>query len=301
MSGYMHPDYASSLSEFGRPRHLRSCDGWILESPIKGFSAFDAQGCYPFFTCRHWSEISKDLEALKQGLVSLMLVTDPFGDYDIEVLSTCFPDFFIPYKEHYVVDLTRPLADVISSHHARNIRKAQNNVEVEHCNHPLKFAQQWNNLYANLTKRHSIKGISAFSVRSFYKQLKVPGLEMFRAFRSEETVGIMLCYVHGDVGYYHLSAYSEAGYYLRASYALLAYVLDYFAERLRWLNLGAGAGVYNSRKDGLTRFKSGWASGTRTVYICGRVFNRALYDHLTKSRGMTGKDFFPLYRKPEIS
>jgi hypothetical protein len=300
MSGYMHPDYAGALAEFGTPCHLPYSDGWILVSSIDGSSTLDARGCYPFFTCRHWSRISKDLEAVKHGLVSLVLVTDPFGDFDPAVLSDYFPDFFKPYKEHYVVDLNYPLDQIISSHHARNLRKGQNLIEVERCIHPLKFVQQWNELYANLTKRHNIKGISEFSARSFYKQLKVPGLEMFRAILKKETVGLMLCYVQGDVGYYHLSAYSKAGYKHRASYALFAYVLAYFAARLRWFSLGAGAGAYNDGKDGLTRFKSGWATGTRTVYICGRVFDQTVYNDITCSRAITGGDFFPLYRKGEI-
>jgi hypothetical protein len=241
-----------------------------------------------------------DLEAIKNEIVSIVLVTDPFGDYYPVDLNNCFYDLFRPFKEHYVVDLTCPLDQIISRHHARNIRKSQSKVRVEHCNNPLKFAQKWNELYANLIKRHNIIGISAFSKSSLYKQLSVPGLVMFRATHRKETVGIMLYYVQGDVGYYHLSAYSEDGYKFRASFALFAYVMDYFAPRLRWLNLGAGAGVYNGRKDGLSRFKSGWATGTRTAYICGRVFDRALYDYITRRREIKGNDFFPLYRKGEI-
>ncbi len=299
MTGYLHQSYAVSLAEFGMPRHLPCCDGWILVSPISGTSAYDARGCYPLFTCRNWPGLCSDLEDLGGELVSLVLVTDPFGDYEPGMLAGCFPDLFRPYKEHYVTDLTLPLMDNISRHHARNLRKAQSVVQVEHCPDPLIFATQWTELYSRLILRHNILGISAFSAVSLRRQLQVPGLEMFRAFYNGETVGIMLMYVQGEVGYYHLAAYSETGYKLRASYALVAHILDFFAPSLRWISLGAGAGLHGDPSDGLTRFKRSWATDTRLAYICGRIFKPVLYHELARKRGLTGKDYFPLYRKGE--
>ena len=300
MTGYMHPSYANSLAESGTPRHLPCSDGWILVSPITGSTAFDARGCYPLFTCRNWPGLSKDLEDLSGELVSLVLVTDPFGDYEPGMLAGCFPDLCRPYKDHYVINLALPLEENISSHHARNLRKAQSVVQVEHCPDPLIFARQWTELYSRLILRHNIQGISAFSAGSLRKQLQVPGLEMFLAHYNDETVGIMLMYVQGEVAYYHLAAYSEAGYKLRASYALVAHVLNFFAPRLRWISLGAGSGVHGDPSDGLTRFKNGWATGTRQAFICGRIFNPDLYHDLVRKRGLKGNDYFPLYRKGEV-
>src|SRR5690349_8434686 len=71
MTGYLHPAYAESLSEFGRPRLLPRSRGWILERPIPACPYFDAMGCYPLFTCHDWSELPGDLVDLGSELVSL--------------------------------------------------------------------------------------------------------------------------------------------------------------------------------------------------------------------------------------
>lgn len=294
MSGYAHAAYADALSVFGSPRLLSNCGGWILTSPIEGTNLHDARGCYPLFACADWSQLQRDLDAI-DDLVSLVLVADPFGDYEPAILRNYFPDMMLNYKEHYVVDLANP---TIAPHHARNIRKAQ--VEVEFCAQPKAFAADWVRLYANLIQRHQIQGIAAFSADSLVKQLEVPGLVMFRALLNGETVGIVLWYMQGEVGYYHLAAYTDEGYQKWASFALFARAIDYFKTRLRWLNLGAGAGVTNDGSDGLTRFKSGWASGTRTAYLCGRIFNHDAYEALVQARRIEGAAFFPLYRKGEI-
>jgi hypothetical protein len=112
---------------------------------------------------------------------------------------------------------------------------------------------------------------------------------------------MLLWYIQGNVGYYHLGAYSEFGYELRASFALFSFAIDYFAaDRLRWLNLGAGAGVQGDATDGLSRFKRGWSTETRTVYLCGRIFNRSRYQEIVKAKriGITG--YFPAYRRGEF-
>ncbi|MBK7653160.1 MAG: hypothetical protein IPJ20_23890 [Flammeovirgaceae bacterium] len=66
---------------------------------------------------------------------------------------------------------------------------------------------------------------------------------------------MLLWYVQGNVGYYHLGAYSSEGYKLNVSFALFWTLLDYFSkEGLQWLSLGAGAGINGDENDGLTRF-----------------------------------------------
>jgi hypothetical protein len=111
---------------------------------------------------------------------------------------------------------------------------------------------------------------------------------------------MILWYVHGEVGYYHLAAYNAAGYRIGASFALFARSIEFFASRLRWLNLGAGAGVRPSSEDSLARFKSGWATGTRTAYFCGRIFDPSRYDELAARGNRSGGNYFPIYRKGEF-
>ena len=46
-------------------------------------------------------------------------------------------------------------------------------------------------------------------------------------------------------------------------------------------------------RDGLTRFKRGWATGERIAHLCGRVLDRAAYSRLAGP-----SDWFPAYRDP---
>ena len=43
-SGYLHPNYAQSLAEFGKPRELTNCGGWILEREIPGLTLCRCNG-----------------------------------------------------------------------------------------------------------------------------------------------------------------------------------------------------------------------------------------------------------------
>jgi len=300
-TGYAHPNYAASLVEFGAPRFLPRSKGWILERQISNSSYRDAMGCYPLFACQDWAQLHNDLGDLENELVSLSLVTDPFGEYDRAYLHRCFKDVVLPFKEHFVVDLGLPMDTFVRAHHRRYARKALRNIRVERCYDATRFVDEWSNLYSTLIERHGIGGITAFSRPSFAKQLAVPGIVAFRATHEGNSVGMTLWYVLGNVGYYHLGAYNHAGYELRASFALFWRAIEHFAAKgLRWLNLGAGAGLEGSSTDGLSRFKRGWSTGTRTAYFCGRIFDRAKYSEVVKASGVSAADYFPAYRKGEF-
>lgn len=302
MNGYTHPGYAAALSEFGAPRHLPRSGGWVLERSISQTPYRDAMGCYPLFACQDWSQLHLDLEELQPELVSLALVADPFGEYDSEYLNKCFPDLVMPFKQHMIVDLSRPPETFVNAHHRRNARKALERLHVERCVDAGSFADEWTSLYANLIARHEIRGISSFSEASLKAQLAVPGLTMFRASAAGETVGMTLWYSDRGVAYYHLGAYSEVGYNLRASFGIFWRAIEYFASQgLQWLNLGAGAGLAATEQDGLGRFKQGWATDTRTAYFCGRVFDREKYTECLKAAQVETTTYFPAYRKGEFS
>jgi hypothetical protein len=113
---------------------------------------------------------------------------------------------------------------------------------------------------------------------------------------------MLLWYVQHEVGYYHLGAYNQRGYALQASFGLFWRAIDYFATKgLRWLNLGAGAGTETPTDSGLSKFKRGWATGTRTAYFCGRIFDPVTYREITEAGGCTATDYFPAYRQGEFS
>jgi hypothetical protein len=300
MSGYLDHVYAESLSEFGTSRLLGQCRGWLLEREIPQSNERDAMGCYPLFACENWSYLKSDLQQLAGDLISVSLVTDPFGEFDVEYLRDCFPDVMKPFKQHFVIDLAQPLESFVHTHHLRNARKASRQVDVEHCIEPSEFLDEWVNLYQTLIDRHAITGITAFSRTSFAVQLSVPGINVFRASEDGAAVGMLLWYEQADRAYYHLGAYSERGYEVGASFALFDYALRYFCSRqLKWLNLGAGAGTGNG-DSGLTRFKQGWSNGTRTAYFCGRIFARDKYQQLVAATKAHATGYFPAYRSGEF-
>ncbi|MCX7817045.1 MAG: GNAT family N-acetyltransferase [Syntrophales bacterium] len=300
-AGYLSPTYACALKEFGEPFYLKNSGGWVLERKIPDCKETDAMGCYPLFLCEDWSALTLDFKEINREWVTLSIVADPFGNYTLEDLKTCFPDLVIPFKKHYIIDLQKPLKKYISEHHLRNTRKALNHVNVEVCPNAQNFLNEWLNLYSVLIKRHQISGISAFSDDSFAQQLKVPGLIAFRAFDESETVGMLLWYVNDNRAYYHLGAYSEKGYTLRASFALFWYSINYFRDLgLKWLDLGGGAGLREKPSDGLIRFKQGWSTGTRVAYFCGRIIDRRKYENILQEKKIPSTTFFPAYRVTEF-
>jgi hypothetical protein len=258
-------------------------------------------GCYPLFVCGNWAELHLDLEAVAAAdLVSVALVTDPFGDYDEAYLRECFPDLVRPFKDHFVTDLRRPVRQIVSKHHRYYARRALKQVVVTRCPEPMQFLDEWVALYATLIERHQFRGIKAFSRAAFSSQLSLPGLVLFQATFQGSTVGAHLWYVQGEVAYSHLAAFSPLGYELMVSYGLYWSALSYFVDRVRWLQLGAGAGISRRGTDGLRQFKQGWATGTRIAYLCGRIFDHESYEEIVRARGVGATEYFPAYRKGEF-
>jgi hypothetical protein len=299
-TGYMHPGYAESLMEFGIPRELPQCGGWILERQIPGFPYRDAMGCYPLFCCQDWSKLHDDLEDIGDELISLALVTDPCGEYDFTYLQQCFEDVVIPFKDHFVVDLCRPMDEIANRRRRKHARRALREVQVEMCQEPTQFIEEWVALYDTLIERHNISGIRAFSRMTFARQLSIPGMVMLRAVHQDVAVGAQLYFVQGDEVHCHLGAYSKVGYELGAAYALDWFSIEYFADKAKWLDLGGGAGITDNGSDGLSRYKKGWSNETRIAYFCGRIFNREKYAEIVQAKEVAATDYFPAYRLGEF-
>lgn len=294
-TGYAHADYAASLAEFGTPRHLPRCNGWILERQIPGTPYKDAIGSYPLFSCGDWSQLAMDLNEIGTDLVSLMVVPAVFDGYSRPLLEECFTQV-TPFKYHYVTDLLQPLEKIVKKSHKDTVARAVKNVQVSYCTEPFAHLAKWVALFEVLVKRHGITDIRAFSPVAFAKQLAIPGMVMFEAKANGETVGLDLWYTQGDVAYGHLVAFSERGYELRASYATKWFMLNYFVGKVRWVDLGGGAGISTNNTDGLSIYKGGWSTGTVPAYLCGRIFDHALYHSLTAAAGTASNAYFPAYR-----
>jgi hypothetical protein len=122
-TGYLHPGYAESLSGLGIPHKLSNCGGTILKRPIPNFPLFDGMGCYPIFSCLDWGKLLLDMQDLKDNLVTLALVADPFGNHNPPFLNEIF-DRVIPFKEHLLIDLKQEMGSFIHSHHRRSAKES---------------------------------------------------------------------------------------------------------------------------------------------------------------------------------
>ena len=293
--GYLHPRYAEAFAGLGQPRTLNRSGGWLLERGIPGTEHRDAMGPYPRLVCDDWSELCSDIAELRDGLVSLVVATDALADVSPTELERCF-DSVEPYKEHHIVDFAERR---VSRHHAQRARlAARDGVTVARVERPLDQLDTWVGLYGHLVDRHGITGLQAFSRESFEVQLSVPGLRMFLACHEGTPVAAQLWYVHGPRAYSHLTAANERAYKLRATFRLYHDALDAIGEECEVADLGAGAGARTQADDGLSAFKAGWASESRTSYLCGAVFDRATYDELSGSDASS--DYFPAYRSGEL-
>ena len=299
MNGYGHQNYAASLMEFGTLHELSRSGGWILKREIPGFHYWDAMGCYPLFACDDWSQISYDFADISGEIVSISLVADPFGNYTAPLLQECF-DKVLTFKEHFIVDLDIPSKDVVTKHHRYYARKSLRGLTVECVTDPVQFTEEWIGLYDNLIERHHLKGIKSFSRKAFALQLSVPGIVMFRASEGDTAVGAHLWYQQREVAYSHLLSLNPRGYDLMASYALYWSALDYFSDKVRWLDLGGMAGLRGDSPSGLDSFKKGWSTGTKKAYFCGRIFNHDHYKEITAAKGVNTTEYFPAYRTGEF-
>jgi hypothetical protein len=299
VAGYLHPAYAASFCDWGRPVLLPQSGGWLLERKIPATSERDAIGCYPIFACRNRDRLDVDIAGLDHSLVAVSLVTDPFADFDAEMLRHTFRDRCVPFKEHFVADLSASRDTAVSKHHRREAHRALRHFRVEVCPCPPNFLDEWVRLYQTLIERHGITGLQCFSRSIFARQFEVPGFTLFRAEIDGTAVGMTIWYEQGDVAYFHLSACNATGYkWGGASYALMWTAWEWFAPRVRWLALGAASGQ-TGQDDGLSWFKRGWATATRTAYFCGRVLDRKRYETLARHGVRT--DYFPAYRAHEFA
>jgi hypothetical protein len=300
MQGYAHPDYARALAEYGTPRELPRCGGWLLERPVPGHSYRDAMGCYPLFCCHDWSGLKGDLDELAGELICVHLVADPFGDYTPDTLRACFPERMTTFKQHYVLDLREPIERAVRKQVRSCAKAALRHLQVERCSNPLDHLDDWMRVYGALIEKHELRGIHAFSRASFQAQMNVPGLEMFRAADRDRTVGMLSWFVRGDIGYAHLMGIDPEGYRLGAAYALLWSSAQYFAGHLRWLDIGGVPGQRHDRESGLALFKRGWSNTTRVSYFCGRILDKDAYEALASANGADSTGHFPAYRRGEF-
>jgi hypothetical protein len=294
-AGYAHPRYAASFAQWGTPAWLPDAGGALLRRAIPGSDRTDATGLYPLACFADWRALRSDVDAHLGDAVSLVLVADPFGGHDPHVLAQAF-DLVAAWKPHLVVDFEDPaLAQPLPRPHRRNVERARERAQVDVVAEPASHLDDWCDLYAQLCARHGITGMRAFSREAFALQLATPGMVMLRARVDGELAGLHLWVEQGDVAYGHLGATNARGYEAMAAYALYDQARSHFRGRVRWLDLGGGAGADTDEDDGLVRFKRGFATGARPAYLCKRVLDGDAYARLSAGR-TPGTTYFPAYR-----
>jgi hypothetical protein len=253
------------------------------------------------FFCQNWNALKEDLADLSEEVVSVGLVADPYGNYTQEQLADCF-DVVNAYKVHYIADLTKPLDTLGSKHHRKIAQSALEKMEVKVCEHTERFAKGWTKLYQNLSHRHQIKGIRAFSEQAFTRQLQMPEIIVHKAMYKGEVIGAQLFFQHNDVVHCHLGAVNDLGYSLGAFYALDYYSIEYFSGKANKLDIGGGTGIFrDEKKDGLSRYKKGWSTEIRPVYFCGSITSPERYSALALVNNINKTSYFPAYRLGEFA
>ncbi len=295
-SGYLSRTYADAVRGTGQIIELPRSGGWLIRNDIPGTPYFDAAGPYPLFSCSDWNELPADLKNLSGTLVSIRIVTDPFGGFDEDILLDGFPHIMRRYKMHQVIDLEQE-PPRLPENHRRNLRFARDRVEIKKSIYPVELSEEWIRLYGILRHRHNISGAADFERWSLKRQLRVPGLHAWSAIYENEIAGIALWMTHNKYAYYHLAAYNTNGYSCKVSFALFDEAIGFFREQgFKAIDLGAAPGLAEDRNSGLLRFKKGWANRELPVYLCGRICDQIKYETLKAINHVSGNHFFPAYR-----
>lgn len=299
-SGYRSAAYAHSLREWGAPYRLPHSGGWIIKRSPPDGTGHDAMGLYPLFSCGNWEGIGSDIKALRgDDLLSLVIVTDPMIEFCESTDGRLF-DVVRRFKRHYLAELDRPPDRIASRHHAYYARRAARTLSVELAAAPLQHLDEWNDLYAQLIRRHRITDLRAFSDKCFAQLFALPDVVLLRALLGQKTVGAQIFVIQDHIAYAHLSAFSDEGYAHGASYLLDWHALSALHGRVRFINWGGGRG--RKPDDGLARYKRGWSTLQRDSWLLGKVLDPERYA-ATCLRVGTDPDcgYFPAYRQGEFA
>jgi len=288
---YASAAYAGVFREVGTPLWVEAWGTHVLVREIAG-GGRDALGIYPLTVFAPGADLAAGLDALRdEGLVSVGLVPDPATVPPPAELAAAF-DLCTPFKTHLLVDQGREVR--FSKHHRYEVKKALGQVTVE----VVALADHldaWTGLYAELSARHGIGGLTAFSREAFARMAAVEGLTTVAAFADGDAVSMHLWIADAASGhgYSLLAASSPEGYRRSAAYAVYDASIRHLAP-LKTLNLGGGAGVA-AGDDGLTRFKAGFANAEVQAHFCGAILDPVRYAELSGGATRAATPF-PAYR-----
>src|SRR5258708_3468719 len=104
---YASPLYADALSHLGFAIPVGAWQSFVIKRPLPGGDGVDAIGAYPMAVFGDDPDLEGGLAALAaQGLVSLVLVPDPFASPPPERLAAAF-QLCRPFKTHYLIETAK--------------------------------------------------------------------------------------------------------------------------------------------------------------------------------------------------
>jgi hypothetical protein len=280
--------YAKAFAPEYKAVHLKAADTHILLRPIVGTDYHDALGVYPLCPMAKDAELEKDFADLAaQGLVSLVLVADPFFAPPLIKMEQAF-DRVTPFKEHFICNLR--VENQYTTHHRYEVKRAYKHCETRLIN-LAEHLDEWYGLYHTLIEKRGITGIQAFPKQYFAALCDLKPI-VIAAFCEGRMTSAHLWFQHENYVYSHLAASSEEGYKFSAAYAVYDHSILYFREQgVAIMDLGGGAG--NEASAGLTFLKKGFSNDTIMCYLCAKVLNDDIYQKL---RAGKTTNYFPAYR-----
>jgi hypothetical protein len=282
--------YAEALAHVGRAIRVEAWNSFVIARPLPDGSGEDGIGVYPMAAFGRDADLEVGLAATADaGLVSLVLVPDPFASPPPERLAAAFT-LCRPFKTHYLVETARGAE--FSKHHRDRVRRGRRRCRVERVS-LAGYLDAWAGLYAGLVDRHSIRGPADFTPAYFARLAEAPELVALAAFVEDAPAAMTLWFEHAGVAYNHLTASNAAGYANGANFALYDAAIELFAGAAV-MNLGGGAGFDDDPEDGLASFKRGFANAEIKALLCGAILDPPRYAALAATRPGTG--FFPAYR-----
>ena len=265
---------------------------WLRTRQIPGTPYRDACGLYPFSAdIRPASKAAIAMELEAYGLVSLVLITDPFqtGTDGVADWDVCRS-----YKEHFLIDLKNG-PPAFSRHHRQEVRRSLKTCTVRQIELG-DYLNEWSDLYDNLVKRHNLGDMHHFSKDYFRRLANDSAFSAVAAFSNDTMVSCHIWARQEQVIYSHLAASSDIGYANSASYAVYAYAVGHF-EDAQVIDIG-GVPDRTQNSAGLLSFKRGFSNAVRSNYLCGVVARPDVYSALC--RDVSGEartaGYFPLYR-----
>ena len=212
-------------------------------------------------------------------------------------------------NETVYIDLTQEMDTIwkeIRKGHKSSIKKARKN-EIEIIeDSTFRYLDDFYNLYCLTMDKRDAKSFYYFPKTFFENTIKLldGNIKLFIARYNSKIISASLFMHYGDYIHYHFSG-SDPEYLYLCSNNLLIYEVALWAKEREFKFFHLGGGV-DAPEDSLFVFKSGFSKNRSTFFTYARVFNKTVYEYLSKKKIEYEKknkiqnnniDYFPIYRR----